>query len=579
MSSFASPSGAPASSPRLLAGGPPASAIQEWLAAPSEIRERLSALFADPSTTATVRGPDGLLLRATGQAFEPDAARPCLFRFPVAPRLPTVLTLASPFAAYCFQIDDAERRGGAWATAQPEGVWVWRRRAERRQRAPEEMEVRLKDEEGAPLSAALPVRELSFRSLCVALNAGPAPWLAVGARVRMVLTAPSGEPLSLQGRVARIDDDGEARGVLVLEPGAALDPRWQAWVCRALHPRTRWGKTWAASSWALYEQSGYFHLSSQAPHQFTRLKAAFTQACRKLDHAPELGGQISWPSARGIEASLSLLRLYAATTLVYQVARRKDDEAPSNGREVLRAVNLHAFEQLRRSPEPGWLLIFVQDAGARWSRLAYRTFGERLGPTRGCVVPFRAISHRAAPATRRERDGLDLQDPTPEQRELFLAQLERTRPAAYLEALDLRPGRLALGDLEEAWRRRGLTRRRAVRMLLHRGRPVAASVLELADEGLHLFGLLDCARLYPLRPGAEVFFPRLLEDAQGWFSSQGRARFVHLAEDAGIGASPTAPGAEDLGMARLIAFPKEELPAFLDHLHRITAPRPEKGDA
>lgn len=575
MASFALSSASAAALSRLPFASASASSEREWLESPALLQRTLSALFSDPSTVATLRAADGRVHRPRWRSFEPGEALPLAFGLRQAPALPAVLTLGTPFAAYAFTVTSGERREDAWATALPERALVLRRRGERRLPAPKGTTARFHEGEGGRLGPAIPVRELSFGALSLATRRP----VTVGEPARIVLRTPEQETLELRGRVARVGGSrGAPNTVLVLDPQSAHGPRWQGFVGRALHPNTRWGKTWAASSWALYEHSGYFQLSKKTPAHFCRLKAAFAQACRRLDRAPELGGQITWPSARGVEASLSFLRLYPSTALLYQVARRKDGPASATGREVLRELNLHAFEQLRRGREEGWILIFVQDDGARWSRLAYCDFGARLAPSRGCVVPFRAVELKSGAPRCLAREGLRVEEASPEQRAHLLAELQRTRPPAYLDALALRGDDVGLSGLAERWHRRGLTRRRAIRVVSRGGRPLAASVLELADEGLHLFGLLDSVRLYPLRPGAEALFPLLLDDARGWFHAFGKEGFVYLPEgDERL--RPTGPEAEDLGTAQLIAFPKAELPAFLDHLHQITAPRPERSRA
>ena len=45
----------------------------------------------------------------------------------------------------------------------------------------------------------------------------------------------------------------------------------------------------------------------------------------------------------------------------------------------------------------------------------------------------------------------------------------------------------------------------------------ALAVVEVAELGVHIYGLLDCLRMYPLRPGGERAFASLLYEAWAFF--------------------------------------------------------------
>lgn len=422
------------------------------------------------------------------------------------------------------------------------------------------------------------VHEVSRRGICFSTDAfrdGVAPgvplsdvmltWdegsVQVSATVRHVVTGPGpggDERCGLQVQV---------------QPGDA--DRWNRAVSRWLFPNTRFGQTWAEASWNLYDRSGYFRLSKKEPANFAHLRRAFAIASRRLDLAPEVGCQVTWPSERGVEATLSLLRLYTGTSLVYQVARRRDEESPAGARAMLREINLHAFSQLSTDPTQKWVLVFVQDDGARWSRHAYRDYALRLGRSdRSCVTHFHALesttrargpaspplASRIAPAGERATRRLS-------------EYIHATRPRAFREALDLTPERLSLASLQRLWRERGFERSRKILIAASRdGTPVAAAVVETAQEGLHLFGLLDSVRLFALRPDGVAHYEALLEASRAWFLERGKEHFVVLAED---DQQPllSKRGPRNLGGASLIAISTELLPDFIEHLHLITAGR------
>ncbi len=348
--------------------------------------------------------------------------------------------------------------------------------------------------------------------------------------------------------------------------------RWELTRERLHHPHTRRAGTWAASLWELYDKSGYFQLSGKTSAHFTPLRQAFALATRRLDTAPELGCQVAWPTRARVEAALSALMVYAGTAMIYQVARRRDEASPVAARQMLREVNLHAFEQLRRDPAFDWTLVYVQEGGARWSHLAYQTFTEAQLPTGlTCVLRFRAMEAlRSAPVVLAP-GGMEVGPPSAEERALFLAMLPKLRPAPYLEALDLVPERFDLAQVRRRWTRAGFARERTLFVAREHHRPLAMAVVESAQDALHLFGLLDGVRLFPLAVGAERAYSALLAAARGWYRERGKESFVVFFEGESFDAA-FQPGLHDLGAANLMAFPRLLLPDFLEHLWAITAP-------
>lgn len=350
--------------------------------------------------------------------------------------------------------------------------------------------------------------------------------------------------------------------------------QWEEAVERICHPHTRRAGTWAASLWELYDKSGYFQLSGKTSAHFSRLRRSFAVATRRLDTVPELGCQVVWPSRERIEAALSVLFVYSGTAMLYQVARRRDAGSPASARQMLRAINLHAFEHLCRDPGFEWTLVYVQEGGARWSHLAYQVFTEAQLPTGlTCVVRFRAMEWQggvpAPPAPELETGPASQQE-----RALLAALLPQLRPRPYLEALDLVPSRFDLAGVRDRWARGGFGREREVLVARHRGRPLAAAVVEWADDALHLFGLLDSVRFYRFAPDGGPAIGALVAAAHAWFAARGKQTFVCFFEAENLEVA-AQPGLYDLGAANLLAFPRPLMPEFLEHLHTITAPRPE----
>lgn len=483
-----------------------------------------------------------------------------------------IVRLEGPHFAYDFVTEVFSADGRSVQLAFPESLWRTSGRHARRLQAFEGLVLSFVHPEQPRLWVHRPVRDLSTGGLSFATDAFRE-GVAVGTRLSGVEVTWDGGSVHLElvvRHVTRAPDGEERCGVRIEEVAGLEAGRWRRFVTGWLHPHTRSGKTWADASWSLYDRSGYFRLSSKAPANFSHLRRAFAVTSRRLDFAPELGSQITWPSARGIEASLSLLRVYAGTSLIYQVARRKDESSPASGRTMLREINSHAFERLGSDPSQEWVLVFVQDDGARWSRLAYREFARDLPPSDdACVLHFDTLELRSARRPVQRAGALRVRPASSSEQSQLLERIRHDYPAAYAEALDLTEDRLELSELRAMWSAHGFRRRREI-LVAANGQPAAAAVLETAEEGLHLFGLLDSLRLYALIPGGEGAFDALLEAARAWFHRQGKERFVLFAEHDGSRWKGRR-GIQDLGGASLIAFSRRLLPEFLEHLHLITS--------
>src|SRR5262249_37440588 len=145
-----------------------------------------------------------------------------------------------------------------------------------------------------------------------------------------------------------------------------------------------------------------------------------------------------------------------------------------------------------------------------------------------------------------------------------------TRPQAYAEALDLVPERFDLEAIGEEWASKDFTRRRRLLVARRFGVPVAAAVLESADDGVHLFRLLDSVRLFPLATGGVA---ALAAQASSFYLAMNKRSFVVFLED-DTSVPPGLPsGYEDLGLADYVILSAEHLHELLEHVYAVTAPR------
>jgi hypothetical protein len=354
--------------------------------------------------------------------------------------------------------------------------------------------------------------------------------------------------------------------------------RWRELMHTLLHPRIRRGAGLVRETWELYQRAGYLELSAKEPEQFTRIREPFERVAWLLDAAPEVGCHMAWQAESGaVEASMAGLKVYGASWLILQLAKVSgptSDGVPS--RRVLRDINEAVYEHAQHfDPDLRWMTMLLQVKRV-WSRLAYFETPKRLELAgMACIVRNRVLELSTQPEPPAPaQPGLDLAPATPEEVDALVEHLARTRPKSYLEAQDLTRQTISMLNVRKAWGRAGLTRERQVLAARRDGKLVAAAILESADEGLHLFRLLDAVRLFTLAEGGERAFTPLLEAAREWYRARGRPAFVcYLEEDRPSPPPGELPRHADLGLADLCILPASHLPEQLEHIRHITAPR------
>jgi hypothetical protein len=385
------------------------------------------------------------------------------------------------------------------------------------------------------------------------------------------------EVVALAGRVCHVSagpaGEGGVCGVRVSPRTPADEASWRRLLDRLLFPATRAGSAWCEANWALYEATGYFDLSDKDPSQFRSQKEAYTATTRRLEAAGGLGCHAVWPRPDGtLQAAVSILKVYQGSWFGFQMAKIRGDAPGVASGRVLRDIHLHAYGQAQRDPGLRWLIVYCQDKPI-WSRLAHHDFPARHAPSeRACVVRFRAVEVPCGGPAFARAEGVDVGPATGPETAGLLRALRRLRPRPYLEALDLVPERFDLTGIKAAWAGADLARERLTLVARRDGEPVAAAVLEDAEEGLHLFRLLDLARLYPLAPGGEAHFGALLQEARGWYARRGKRQFVCFLEG-DQAREGLAPGMQDLGVADMTVLSADLLPDLLEHICEVTVPR------
>jgi hypothetical protein len=383
--------------------------------------------------------------------------------------------------------------------------------------------------------------------------------------------------LIVQAQVCHVggrDRDDETKCGLSVEGPPATNDAWVRMVRERLYPHTSSGATPFGPLWTLYGDSGYLTIADGKGALDTPAATSVDDAIRLMDAAPEIAVNVVWPSRVGVTGAITLVKLHEHTWFGQHMAKRSGATPEGwHGRQVLREMHLHAYEHALRDKETRWLLGYVRhDAG--WPKLVHVAFPQRAKATgRTCVVPFRATKVPCATCEPVTVDPDVLVQPATDDDLLELATiLSQVRPAPYLEALDLVEERMRMSTTQASWSRAGLMRERTVLIASRDGHRVGAGVFEATSDGVHVFGLLDCARLFALDESDGQAFRSLLVAARTWFAEHGRPEFVYLAED--DSADLDGLNAKDMGMADATVTPIGLLPDLLEHMWEVTESPP-----
>ncbi|GEM_PF-3021595 len=320
--------------------------------------------------------------------------------------------------------------------------------------------------------------------------------------------------------------------------------------------------------WDMYEKSGYFALSGKNPADFKDVRSAFISCAKQLADTPELACMRRWPSTGPAKAAIAHTRIYQNTWCLYQVAKvRTKGERVHEGRQALYRLYLQAYEHVLACGDANWLWSFVQEHASPWSLLFHRDAPAQWLGSASYIYRFRAIEVQvtATPEPSAVHEASKIEH------HAIVKHLQKTRPPAYLGALDL-------GDEADfsrtrlAWSKCGMQRERKCMVVERKGEAVMAIVLEIAPPGLHLYGLFDSMRTFLL--GAVVNqedIQHALSAAKSWFTTQQRTKFIwHLEDeipkttcDAALKNMPH----RNLGAAVASIIPVDKLPILLDLLH------------
>lgn len=327
-------------------------------------------------------------------------------------------------------------------------------------------------------------------------------------------------------------------------------------------------EAWLESLWALYGASGYFALAGKTAQHFETLRRDFFAFNRRAVALPHLSCVALWLSERGVEASLSALKLYPHAWLLHQLGRLpgRFAHAPGASGRMLSDVYRRTVEHALADPQGRWLFAYIESS-VPFIRRTHALFAERMAASgQAVLMDVRLMEAECGEPSGAPLDGWEIVSASGAERELLAREIARTRPAAYAEALELTPGCLGWEGAAREWGASGLRRERCLLVARRQGLPLAVLVLESGPAGSNLFRLLDSARLFCLCPEGREAYGVLLDAARAWFARRGRSGFVYVCEDDGGYADAARLHDDASTRPQLWILSAALAPAFLAHI-------------
>jgi hypothetical protein len=362
--------------------------------------------------------------------------------------------------------------------------------------------------------------------------------------------------------------DGPYRGVIrhAREDGAGaalLDSVRAISASSLVYPRTT-VRPEPTDMWDLFLDSGYLALGGRSSAELSPERSAFLESADRLRAAPDVGVMTGWPASKGLDGSITMVRLYESAWMAFHLAKISGPSSSGlPGKLVLRELHRQAYEHVLSEAGTRYLLSYVRDDAAGWPRLMGVEFATRnaaAGHTfveseRAYLVSCRAGENGGASVR-------SLTDP-----DAFLTAVRAQHSAEFCEAYDYLSDELGLARIGRRWERAGLQRARTIIEVENEQGESCFAVAECTSAGTHVYQLFDSARLYGGHCDA-ITEERLLQGVSAWFLAMGRRSFVLFRPAA---APLLQRGARDMGAFTASLIPTAIAPDYLEHLWEITS--------
>ncbi len=461
-----------------------------------------------------------------------------------------------------------------YAGSFPKRMSLVARRATRRCRVSSRVRLTVGTDAHRDSCAELMVHDVSDGGVGV-VDESDEPLFVAGQRLPRVKVAwKGGEELTSEAKVTHISRNPSHQGYrygIELRLDAGARRRWGQFVDGLLAPRASLNSVHPNSLLEAYQSSGYMNLSGKRPEDFARLRQWFLSSSERLLAAGHVGATFAAGEVTRPEAFCHQAQVWPGSWLFYQLCRLPNGRTlATSDDQVLVDLYQRAFSFVQRQPEARWLVTYIQ-ADAGYSRAVHC----------GCVERWPAIN--ATDVRRVTVLAIDCQSDisgvasreselvTSDEDVATVAALLRARlPHAYVEATGLGDPVLKINRLEKQWEAAGLERWRRVVVAKRQGSVVGAAVLEAASPGMHLFGLLDCVRIFTFTDDSPGVVRDLLLEAKRWYVTLGRSQFIYF-KDRQFDAYTPDQGAS-LGDSDIVVQAVDRIPLLLEHVYQLAAP-------
>ncbi|MGN6110764.1 MAG: PilZ domain-containing protein [Kofleriaceae bacterium] len=476
-------------------------------------------------------------------------------------------------SAYRLRLDEGAALGDRLVTPLPERISRLRHRWHRRVPAPAGVRARFHHPVWRELGELQrDVVDLSFSGLGIRCETEDLVFPGL-APLHIELETGDGQTLTLRGEIRHVSPraDGHLLCGLSVQPSSADEARWVRFVAQAASPATRTSEHEAEGLWDVFTLSGFLDLAGKPAAEFEHVRLACQDMAKRGPESPQLFCQVVWPSERGLEATFSSLKAYRHGWLLHQLAKRPGKPSiPVQRGQILRDLYLRVCEHPQSDPDFRWLVSYVESLSP-WIAKAHLRYAERqleTGQGLAFTRQVRMLDVFTHEPTGRSHDGIEIGLATSEELTLLAAEIARTRPACYVDALDFSRERIDLRPIQARWAELGFERERAILVARRCGVPVAATVLELGQRGTNVYRLMDMSRLFSLNEAGPATYVALVDAARRWYAARGRTSFHFLCEDdgdyvqeAGIHGGPSP---------FLWIISSQLIPDFLEYIHELT---------
>jgi hypothetical protein len=347
-------------------------------------------------------------------------------------------------------------------------------------------------------------------------------------------------------------------GATLHAPDRAVATSWLA------YPRTTLDPTPLSEVWDLLVEAGYLSLAGRSPEELGAARSTFLDTLGHLSAAPSLGVVAGWKSPKGFDGVVTMVRLYESVWMAYHLAKVSGPSASGMpGKLVLRDFLRHAHEHVMAQDNTRYLLSYVRD-DAGWPKLLNVDFAQRNAEQGHCFIE----REHAYLVTCAEPAAVGCKLLPLDAPDAFLVAARRRHGDAFCEAYDYSAEDLGLRSISRRWQEAGLRRARQLFQWNGANGERAYAVAELASPGTHLYGLLDCVRIYHDGEHCAQAEASLLEVAACWFRASGRSEFVFLQQD---GMPAPVRAAQDMGRFSASLIPTSIGPDYMEHLWEITS--------